>query len=215
MPPFLRNASLLEFGITKCHCVSCSGEAKQAIKRAERSVRTCGAQPSQPRRALLPPRASERHNSPHTPTPHHSRPTPHHPSIMEAPAPRQHRPHRPQHWDCLNRSSGHRTTPNARTAPHSQRRLLSHQHPPYRYTQQDLDLHTPQSGLVPSSSVGKPMELGRTTLIPLVCLLPAHVAWNTHPEAFAAAKRIVIKATVGLESTTSQDQQGGTMTSPG
>ena len=57
------------------------------------------------------------------------------------------------------------------------------------------------------------MELGATILlIPLVCFLPAQVAWNTHPEVFAAAKRIVIKAMVGRASTVSRDQQGGTMT---
>ena len=39
MPPSLRNASLLEFGIFKCHCVSCTGESKHKDFATARSVR--------------------------------------------------------------------------------------------------------------------------------------------------------------------------------
>ena len=46
---------------------------------------------------------------------------------------------------------------------------------------------------------GSQIEKGTTFLIPLVCLLPAQVAWNTDPDTYAAAKRIVINVQVSAE----------------
>ena len=44
--------------------------------------------------------------------------------------------------------------------------------------------------------VGKSKQAGETILMPLVCLLSIQVAQRTHPEVFAAAKRIVLKLTI-------------------
>ena len=52
----------------------------------------------------------------------------------------------------------------------------------------------PRADLI-QSQVGKPRQVGETILMPLVCLLSAQVAQKTHPEVFAAAKKIVLKLT--------------------
>ena len=92
-----------------------------------------------------------------------------------------------------------RTSPATRkTEPPQQRRLLSHPHPPHRHTMQ-APQHTNSSSQDSSSVRGRQIEKGSTFLIPLVCLLPALVAWNTDPDTYVAAKQIVINIQVAAE----------------
>ena len=198
MPPSLRNASLLEFGITVCHCATC-------IKNPISNTRM-----TRPRKAA----GSADSTSSVTTSTTGSPPGPTH-ANPAAIAPKLQSRSNSEADSIASESSSSTTTLGGQTverprmarvkkAPENQtkKRLISHQHPPHR--QQAPEPPVASVGIVPSS-VGKPMSIGSEILIPLVCLLSAQVAWNTPPDVFAAAKRIVIKTTIGAPQTTPRE----------
>ena len=195
MPPSIRTASLVEFGIDECMCASCERAGKACTSKAERAPRACRSTNSE---ASL---SSASSKPPRKTAPPRRAPTPPETGID----------------DVVSASSSSTTTmgqttkasrvgaTTTKTELPQQRRLLSHPRPPHRHTMQ-VPQPTNSSSQDPSSVGGKQIEKGSTFLIPLVCLLPAMVAWNTDPDTYAAAKQMVINVQVAAEI---RDTKGG------
>ena len=146
MPPSIRTASLVEFGIDECMCASCERTGKGCTKaeRAPRARRSMNSEASLSSASSKPPRRAA--------PPHHA-PTP-----LET-----------GNDSLVSDSSSStttmgQTTKNPRTdaatrktEPSQQRRLLSHPHPPHRHTMQ-APQHTNSSSQDSSSVRGKQIE---------------------------------------------------------
>ena len=190
MPPSIRTASLVEFGIDKCKCVSCERVDKACISKAERAPRACRSANSEASTS-----SASTKQSPRKATPPRQVTTPlvtdNDNSVSASSS---------STTTIGQTTKATRTHPMTRKTepPQHQKRLLSRPHPPYKHTMQAPQPSNPPPQDTPSMR-GRQTEKGTTFLIPLVCLLPAQVAWNTDPDTYAAAKRIVINVQVSAE----------------
>ena len=221
MPPSLHNASLAQFGIEHCHCDTCArtssgpSEKVQRPKRARPIIQssqssTTSSQPSRPAASPLSAHSSQTvTQTQHSIVQQASRGADAVPALRT-----KGRVRSPSTSSSSTTTLGQR--PKASTdSPGTNyigkgtktTRKESSKHSETNPTPKDNRNTTRESahghgarGDIPrvdliQSQVGKPRQVGETILMPLVCLLSAQVAQKTHPEVFAAAKRIVLKLT--------------------
>ena len=220
MPPSLRNASLATFGIEHCHCDTCiktsvgpsdkvhrPQRAKPATQSSQSS--TTSSQPSQPSTRFPPAHMSQ----PETQT-QYSVVQQGSPGVDWIPAPETKGRARSssasssstttlgQRPKTQTDSSGSSYTRKSTKTPRNNERPETSPTPEDNRKAMRESVHaigtqgdTHRTERI-QSQVGKPRREGETILMPLVCLLSAQVAQKTHPDIFAAAKRIVLKLTV-------------------
>ena len=128
MPPSIRTASLVEFGIDECKCASCERAGKACTSKAERAPRACRSMSSEASTSSASTKQPSRKDAPHR-------------HIPTPPA--------TDNDNSVSASSSSTTTIGQTTKaprsgaitrktelPQQQRRLLSHPHPPYKHTMQ-------------------------------------------------------------------------------